>query len=145
MFGFFTKPLINCLLPHQARDNRHKSGLNSPKEDLALPLLNFEESATSNLDRAKTSLSLLLERPVRTIHFYWRKFDDSYMRPIFGGPRWSDTLYATSEILLGRLVTGRTSILNIKMCKLHAWIWIYMTVMRREFQILTCNYTRTWC
>ncbi|XXG44807.1 hypothetical protein AAC387_Pa02g0060 [Persea americana] len=87
VFGFFTKPLINCLLPHQARDNRHKSGLNSPKEDLALPLLNFEESATSNLDRAKTSLSLLLERPVRTIHFYWRKFDDSYMRPIFGGPR----------------------------------------------------------
>jgi hypothetical protein len=24
---------------------------------------------------------------VHTVHIYWRKFDDRFMRPIFGGPR----------------------------------------------------------
>lgn len=56
------------------------------KEDMNLPLLSFEESAATNLIRAKNSLSMLIERPVYTIHSYWRRFDDAYMRPIFGGP-----------------------------------------------------------
>lgn len=47
----------------------------------------MDESAATNVLRAKDSLSMLMERPVYTIHFFWRKFDDSYMRPIFGGPR----------------------------------------------------------
>ncbi|XP_043688328.1 sodium/hydrogen exchanger 4 [Telopea speciosissima] len=88
VFGFLTKPLINLLLPHQSRDNHHNQDPNSPnKEELKLPLLNFEESATANILHAKDSLSMLIERPVYTIHSYWRKFDDAYMRPVFGGPR----------------------------------------------------------
>lgn len=53
---------------------------------MTLPLLSFEESASENLSRAKENISMLIERPVYTIHSYWRRFDDTYMRPIFGGP-----------------------------------------------------------
>ncbi|KAK2987067.1 hypothetical protein RJ640_004793 [Escallonia rubra] len=86
VFGFLTKPLVNYLLPHHANSSSIHREPRSPKEDLTLPLLSFEESATTNMLRAKDSLSMLIERPVYTIHSYWRKFDNAYMRPIFGGP-----------------------------------------------------------
>ncbi|OVA09246.1 Na+/H+ exchanger [Macleaya cordata] len=86
VFGFLTKPLIMVLLPPHARDNHQIPEHGSPEHDMTLPLLSFDESATTNMLRAKDSLSMLLERPVYTIHFYWRKFDDTYMRPVFGGP-----------------------------------------------------------
>ncbi|KAG6405296.1 hypothetical protein SASPL_132883 [Salvia splendens] len=50
------------------------------KEDMRLPLLSFEESASTNLSRAKDGLTRLMERPVYTIHSLWRRFDDVYMR-----------------------------------------------------------------
>ncbi|KAG7538040.1 Cation/H+ exchanger [Arabidopsis suecica] len=91
VFGFLTKPLVNYLLPHDASHNTRNRGKRtepgSPKEDATLPLLSFDESASTNFNRAKDSISLLMEQPVYTIHRYWRKFDDTYMRPIFGGPR----------------------------------------------------------
>lgn len=31
------------------------------------------------------SLRMLLNAPTHTVHHYWRKFDDSFMRPVFGG------------------------------------------------------------
>ncbi|KAK6934529.1 Cation/H+ exchanger [Dillenia turbinata] len=83
VFGIFTKPLVNFLLPHGANSHQESK---APKEDPTLPLISMDESASTNLSRAKESLSMLLESPVRTIHSYWRKFDDTYMRPIFGGP-----------------------------------------------------------
>ncbi|KAJ4981583.1 hypothetical protein NE237_032420 [Protea cynaroides] len=86
VFGFLTKPLINVLLPHHAMENHHHQDPNSPNAELKLPLLNFEEHATTNFLRAESSLSMLIERPIYTIHFYWKKFDNTYMRPIFGGP-----------------------------------------------------------
>ncbi|KAB2044415.1 hypothetical protein ES319_D01G088300v1 [Gossypium barbadense] len=87
VFGFLTKPLILCLLPQHVTDTSDEGqGSKSPKEDMTLPLLSFEASASTNILRAKDSLSMLIERPVYTVHFYWRKFDDRYMRPIFGGP-----------------------------------------------------------
>ncbi|KAK9269627.1 hypothetical protein L1049_001404 [Liquidambar formosana] len=86
VFGFLTKPLINYLLPQNSHNNTNHQEPKSPKEDMSLPFLSFDESSATNLHRAKDSLSMLMERPVYTIHFYWRKFDDTYMRPIFGGP-----------------------------------------------------------
>ncbi|KAF3673561.1 Sodium/hydrogen exchanger 4 [Capsicum annuum] len=89
VFGFLTKPLINYLLPHN--DNTRRNIDREPtisKE--TLPLLSFDESASTNLLRAKDSLSMLFQRPVYTIHSYWRRFDDTYMRPIFGGPARSE-------------------------------------------------------
>ncbi|GMY31098.1 sodium/hydrogen exchanger 4 [Fagus crenata] len=86
VFGFLTKPLISYLIPYHETIKNRRRELGSPKEGSDAPLLSFKESAATNISRAKDSLSLLIERPVYTIHFYWRKFDDTYMRPIFGGP-----------------------------------------------------------
>ncbi|KAM4102770.1 hypothetical protein ACJW30_06G027300 [Castanea mollissima] len=86
VFGFITKPLISYLIPHHESIIISHGELAVPKDDLNVPLLSFEESTATNIGRAKDSLSLLIERPISTIHSYWRKFDDSYMRPIFGGP-----------------------------------------------------------
>ncbi|PON94140.1 Na+/H+ exchanger [Trema orientale] len=83
VFGLLTKPLISCLLPHHTISRERSKDL---KEDMVLPLLSFEESAATNINRAKDSLSMLIESPVCTIHSYWRRFDDAYMRPFFGGP-----------------------------------------------------------
>ncbi|CAJ2639915.1 unnamed protein product [Trifolium pratense] len=89
VFGCLTKPLIRYLLPHHATraTTSYEEETTEPVEDMNLPLLSFEESAATNISRAKESLSMLIESPVYTIHYYWRKFDDAYMRPIFGGPR----------------------------------------------------------
>ena len=57
---------------------------------MRLPLLSFGESATTNIDRAKDNINMLIERPVYTVHTYWRRFDDAFMRPTFGGPRSTD-------------------------------------------------------
>nr|GMC70065.1 sodium/hydrogen exchanger 4 isoform X1 [Ipomoea batatas] len=97
VFGFLTKPLVCCLLPcHDSNIDQepsvsHESNLDrepsiSKDDDVRLPLLSFEESAATNILRAKDSLSMLIERPAYTVHSYWRRFDDAYMRPIFGGP-----------------------------------------------------------
>jgi len=85
VFGFLTKPLISYLIPHHETIKITHREFVPPNEDLNVPLLSLEESVGTNISRAKDSLSLLIERPVYTIHFYWRKFDDAYMRPIFGG------------------------------------------------------------
>lgn len=88
VFGFLTKPLIRYLLPsHTGPINNLDREPTITKEDMRIPLLSFEESASTNLTRAKDGLSRLMERPVYTIHSFWRRFDDAYMRPTFGGPR----------------------------------------------------------
>ncbi|KAJ7960855.1 Sodium/hydrogen exchanger [Quillaja saponaria] len=85
--GFLAKPLINYLLPHCAtRKSISRQESKTPVEDMNLPMLSLEESAETNINRAKESLFLLIESPVYTIHSCWRRFDDAYMRPIFGGP-----------------------------------------------------------
>ncbi|XP_024023675.1 sodium/hydrogen exchanger 4 [Morus notabilis] len=89
VFGLLTTPLINYLLPHPttANDIIRERRYDDAREDMTLPLLSLEESAATNILRAKESLSMLMEMPVYTIHSYWRKFDDAYMRPFFSGPR----------------------------------------------------------
>ncbi|XP_051128188.1 sodium/hydrogen exchanger 4 isoform X2 [Andrographis paniculata] len=86
VFGFLTKPLVRYLIPHCTSSNIDREA-SIAKENMTLPLLSFSESAETNLLRAKDSLSMLMERPVYTIHSFWRRFDDAYMRPIFGGPQ----------------------------------------------------------
>ncbi|CAK9163871.1 unnamed protein product [Ilex paraguariensis] len=87
VFGILTKPLVSYLLPHHTNNSNINREPCVSKENLKLPLLSFEESAATNILRAKDSLSMLIESPVYTIHYYWRRFDDAYMRPIFGGAR----------------------------------------------------------
>ncbi|XP_020598710.1 sodium/hydrogen exchanger 4-like, partial [Phalaenopsis equestris] len=82
--GIFTKPLVNKLI-HQAR-GKSEPQTRVGKEDPTAPLLSIEESTDSSLVKTTRSLAVLLENPIHTIHVYWRKFDDAYMRPVFGGP-----------------------------------------------------------
>ncbi|KAL4580029.1 hypothetical protein LXL04_016203 [Taraxacum kok-saghyz] len=89
VFGFLTKPLVDHLLPSTNSNttrNTSDSDSGSPNEDMTLPLLSVEESTSENLSRAKDNLTMLVDRPVYTIHSYWRRFDVAYMRPLFGGP-----------------------------------------------------------
>ncbi|KAG2647379.1 hypothetical protein PVAP13_2KG573200 [Panicum virgatum] len=86
VFGMMTKPLIQFLLP--ASSNTVASEPSSPKS-LHSPLLTSMqgsdlENATASIVRP-SSLRMLLSKPTHTVHYYWRKFDDALMRPVFGG------------------------------------------------------------
>ncbi|XP_065862488.1 sodium/hydrogen exchanger 4 isoform X2 [Euphorbia lathyris] len=87
VFGLLTKPLILYTIPQSRDGDDNDQVMKIPKDDIRLPLLSMEESTASNLQRATEGMSMLIERPVYTVHYYWKKFDNAYMRPIFGGPR----------------------------------------------------------
>ncbi|CAH9081288.1 unnamed protein product [Cuscuta europaea] len=87
VFGLLTKPLVKCLLP----PSQHLSSSLSSDQSVALPLLSSSqvldaggETDNGNIYR-RSSFCMLLSQPTKTIHCYWRKFDDSCMRPVFGG------------------------------------------------------------
>lgn len=103
VFGSLTPPLIAWLYPPHCRSNHSDvSGNLSPKasldSDFHIPLLmdtngDGEQDGETripinqylrNLTRLQ-SISSLLTAPRSTIHHVWRKFDDAYMRPTFGG------------------------------------------------------------
>lgn len=90
VFGLLTKPLVRLML--QPREQ--SSEISSPKSSSALlPLLANGQELASELDsvgggisiRRPSSLTMLITKPTSTVHYYWRKFDNAVMRPIFGG------------------------------------------------------------
>lgn len=96
VFGILTKPMILFLLPqqrHLTSTSTVSSDMGSPKL-FTLPLLgdheenengNQEGNGTDNVAPRPSSLRMLLNAPTHTVHYYWRKFDDAFMRPMFGG------------------------------------------------------------
>ncbi|KAK9084114.1 hypothetical protein Scep_030585 [Stephania cephalantha] len=83
VFGLLTKPLVKFLLP----STRHASEPSTPKSFLA-PLLGNGQDSEADLGihvPRPTSLRMLLTTPTHTVHHYWRKFDNAFMRPMFGG------------------------------------------------------------
>ncbi|CBI26120.3 hypothetical protein AAG906_027549 [Vitis piasezkii] len=89
VFGLMTKPLVRLLLPSPKPFTSMISSEPSSPKYLVVPLIgNGEETetdqASQNVPRP-TSLRMLLSTPSHTVHHYWRKFDDSFMRPVFGG------------------------------------------------------------
>ncbi|XP_021867072.2 sodium/hydrogen exchanger 1-like [Spinacia oleracea] len=94
VFGMLTKPLVWVLLPSSRKvDNNNESpepttSMTTLLGDLGLPLFsNGKDSKvnmTCNLAR-RSILRTFITTPSSTIHFYWRKFDNSVMRPVFGG------------------------------------------------------------
>ncbi|KAL2942344.1 Sodium/hydrogen exchanger 2 [Bienertia sinuspersici] len=97
VFGLLTKPLILFLLPHPKHFTSAStvSDTGSPKS-FSLPLLegrqdsegdlvNHDEETNHRPIARPGSLRMLLNAPTHTVHHYWRKFDDSFMRPVFGG------------------------------------------------------------
>ena len=82
-----TKPLIRFLLPHQKATTSFLSDGNTPKS-IQIPLIDqdsFIEFAGNHNVPRPDSIRGFLTRPTRTVHYYWRQFDDSFMRPVFGG------------------------------------------------------------
>ncbi|KAG5232546.1 hypothetical protein OIU76_016724 [Salix suchowensis] len=91
VFGLMTKPLISLLLPHpkdQSRSLSFSSDPTTPKS-FTLPLLGEGQDSLDDLGGHEiprpSSLRALLTTPTHTVHYYWRKFDNAFMRPMFGG------------------------------------------------------------
>ncbi|KAB5524494.1 hypothetical protein DKX38_022243 [Salix brachista] len=88
VFGLLTKPLISFLLPRKHSLTTMPSDLTDLKP-LNLPLLANGQDPEGDMNGdpipRPVSLRMLLTTPSRNVHHYWRKFDDSFMRPVFGG------------------------------------------------------------
>ncbi|KAK8564960.1 hypothetical protein V6N12_058536 [Hibiscus sabdariffa] len=85
VFGIMTKPLIRLLLPHQKY-----STTSMLSEASSLYTTSFLGSGDNSFNdslgvRRPGSIRDLLAAPTHTIHRYWRKFDNAFMRPVFGG------------------------------------------------------------
>lgn len=89
VFGILTKPLIILLNPprHLSREQSTLSEPSSPKTFLEQLIENGPDPDLENLVslRRPSSLRHLLASPTRSVHYYWRKFDNAFMRPVFGG------------------------------------------------------------
>lgn len=88
VFGLLTKPLVRFLLPSPKNLTRMLSSEPTTPKSFVVPLLSNGESEVDlpghHITRP-TSLRMLLSTPTRTVHYYWRKFDNAFMRPVFGG------------------------------------------------------------
>lgn len=89
VFGLMTKPLIRLLLPHsKPTTSLIVSDPNTPKS-VTVPLLEDQQDSYADLVGhgmpRPGSIRALLTTPTHTVHYYWRKFDNAFMRPVFGG------------------------------------------------------------
>ncbi|KAJ9154443.1 hypothetical protein P3X46_027775 [Hevea brasiliensis] len=88
VFGLMTKPLVRILLPSPKHTSSMLSSEPSSPKSFTAPLLNgqdLEDNKCSYNVSRPTSLRMLLSTSSHTVHHYWRKFDDAFMRPVFGG------------------------------------------------------------
>ncbi|TXG65634.1 hypothetical protein EZV62_006909 [Acer yangbiense] len=97
VFGSITKPLIEAVMPRQVKSLNSDVTDNQSLEDLRILFLENGDSIDDQDDngnnngnnnqppRRASSLRLLISNPSTTVHYLWRKFDDKFMRPVFGG------------------------------------------------------------
>ncbi|XP_040995585.1 sodium/hydrogen exchanger 2-like isoform X1 [Juglans microcarpa x Juglans regia] len=88
VFGLMTKPLVRILLPQSKQNTSMIASEPSSPKSFTLPLLGNEHDSETDKGGQHvprpTSLRMLLS-PSHTVHHYWRKFDNAFMRPVFGG------------------------------------------------------------
>ncbi|XP_047062805.1 sodium/hydrogen exchanger 2-like [Lolium rigidum] len=84
LFGMMTKPLIRFLLPASSSAISEPSSPKSLHSPLLTSLIGSDLETAIPMVRP-SSLRMLLTKPTHTVHYYWRKFDDALMRPMFGG------------------------------------------------------------
>ncbi|KAK1428217.1 hypothetical protein QVD17_17046 [Tagetes erecta] len=103
VFGLLTKPIINFLFPKSSHVDHTQSS--SPKS-IMMPLLGHRldvEPETGDDEttlEAATNLQMVFTNPANTIHYYWRKFDDAFMRPVFGGRGFISYVTGTRDVAL---------------------------------------------
>ncbi|XP_044484830.1 sodium/hydrogen exchanger 2-like isoform X2 [Mangifera indica] len=89
VFGLLTKPLVRILLPPSERLSRMVSSEPCTPKSFTVPLLGNGHDSEANHRNENVSrpnsLRMLLTAPSYTVHDCWRKFDDTFMRPVFGG------------------------------------------------------------
>ncbi|KAB1214060.1 Sodium/hydrogen exchanger 2 [Morella rubra] len=90
VFGLMTKPLVRILLPQSKQTASMISSEPSSPKSSTVPLLSNRHDCETGKGSQHhvprpTSLRMLLGIPSRSVHHYWRKFDDAFMRPVFGG------------------------------------------------------------
>lgn len=89
VFGMLTKPLVRWLLPLSGHSSSMVPSEPSSPKSLTIPLLGNVHDSEANIGGRNiprpTSLRMLLSTPTHTVHLYWRKFDNAFMRPVFGG------------------------------------------------------------
>ncbi|KAL3626150.1 Sodium/hydrogen exchanger 2 [Castilleja foliolosa] len=99
VFGILTKPLVRLLMPSPKHLNQTISMESGTPNSFAVPLLGETQDSVAELFSGNgmtsegdghsvirpNSLRMLLTKPTHTVHYYWRKFDDAFMRPMFGG------------------------------------------------------------
>ncbi|KAJ9537310.1 hypothetical protein OSB04_030043 [Centaurea solstitialis] len=89
VFGLITQPLVRLLLPAPKNSlNRMISSEPTTPKSFIVPLLGNGQDSELDLPQhvpRPSSLRMLLSTPSHTVHYYWRKFDNAFMRPVFGG------------------------------------------------------------
>ncbi|KAC9988334.1 hypothetical protein R6Q59_022233 [Mikania micrantha] len=88
VFGLITQPLVRLLLPTPKTLNRMISSEPTTPKSFIVPLLGNGQDSELDLGQnvpRPSSLRMLLSTPTHTVHYYWRKFDNAFMRPVFGG------------------------------------------------------------
>ncbi|KAL6607837.1 hypothetical protein ACP70R_040900 [Stipagrostis hirtigluma subsp. patula] len=83
VFGLLTKPLLTLLIP--PRPGLNMSELSS--QSILDPLLGSLMGSDFDVGQIppQYNLQYILTAPTRSVHRLWRKFDDRFMRPVFGG------------------------------------------------------------
>ncbi|KAF9607453.1 hypothetical protein IFM89_035591 [Coptis chinensis] len=88
VFGMMTKPIVRLMLNPPKYFNSMMSSEPSSPKSFIVPLLENEQESEADFSHSvprPTSLRMLLATSSRSVHHYWRKFDDAFMRPVFGG------------------------------------------------------------
>lgn len=90
VFGLLTKHLVRFLFDPSNNPNDTVPSEPSSPTSLALPLIHNGEGSEANGTSSRNvgrppSLQMFLSAPSYTVHYYWRKFDNAFMRPVFGG------------------------------------------------------------
>ncbi|KAM7485135.1 hypothetical protein LguiA_001144 [Lonicera macranthoides] len=90
VFGLLTKPIVRLMLPSSKHLTRMISSEPATPKSFTVPLLTGGQDSEANLGSnhnvpSPPSLRMLLSTPSHTVHHYWRKFDNAFMRPVFGG------------------------------------------------------------
>lgn len=85
-----TKPLVRLLLPPSKNMSRMASSDPTSPKAFLVPLLGNEQGPEAEPGQNGSalfplSLRVLLSTPSHTVHYYWRMFDNAFMRPVFGG------------------------------------------------------------
>ncbi|KAG6396300.1 hypothetical protein SASPL_142448 [Salvia splendens] len=98
--GLITKPLVRLLMPSSKELNISMYSEPGTPKSFTVPLLASQDSVSELFNGTglvtgadgvqepavrPSGLRMLLTTPTRTVHYYWRKFDDAFMRPVFGG------------------------------------------------------------